>query len=147
MSQSVSQCALVSPSASQCPQLPQRAHHMSSWVLYWVEPSRMSGGRYHSVTTSFEYVLVGMDLARARPGGTAGSGGALAALGALGVTGGATGGTGEGEWGETGGTGRAEGGLGGLVALEENWGQWGELGGELRALGWTLGALGALSGD
>ena len=31
-------------------------------------PSRMSGGRYHRVTTSLEYVLVGMDLARARPG-------------------------------------------------------------------------------
>lgn len=28
----------------------------------------MSGGRYHSVTTSLEYVLVGIDLARARPG-------------------------------------------------------------------------------
>lgn len=27
----------------------------------------MSGGRYHSVTTSLEYVFVGIDLARAKP--------------------------------------------------------------------------------
>lgn len=30
-------------------------------------PSRMSGGRYHSVTTSLEYVFVGIDFARAKP--------------------------------------------------------------------------------
>ena len=41
--------------------------HMSREVEYWVEPRRMSGGRYHSVTTSWEYVWLGMDLARARP--------------------------------------------------------------------------------
>ena len=40
---------------------------MSMGVEYSVEPSSTSGGRYHSVTTSFEYVLVGTDLARARP--------------------------------------------------------------------------------
>lgn len=32
-----------------------------------MEPSRTSGGRYHSVTTSCEYVCDGTDLARARP--------------------------------------------------------------------------------
>ena len=40
---------------------------MSMGVEYSVEPRRTSGGRYHSVTTSFEYVFVGTDLARARP--------------------------------------------------------------------------------
>lgn len=45
-------------------------HHMSMGVEYSVEPSRTSGGRYHRVTTSLEYVLVGTDLARARPGHT-----------------------------------------------------------------------------
>ena len=29
-------------------------YHMSMGVEYSVEPSRTSGGRYHSVTTSFE---------------------------------------------------------------------------------------------
>jgi len=38
-------------------------------VEYSVDPSRTSGGRYQSVTTSLEYVLVGTDLALARPGG------------------------------------------------------------------------------
>lgn len=40
---------------------------MSMGVEYSVDPSRTSGGRYHRVTTSFEYVLVGTDLALARP--------------------------------------------------------------------------------
>ena len=40
---------------------------MSIWVEYCVLPRRTSGGRYHSVTTSFEYVLVGTDLALAKP--------------------------------------------------------------------------------
>lgn len=47
---------------------PQPTHHMSICVEYSEEPSRTSGGRYQSVTTSLEYVLVGTDLARARPG-------------------------------------------------------------------------------
>lgn len=42
-------------------------HHMSICVEYSEEPSSTSGGRYQSVTTSFEYVLVGTDLALARP--------------------------------------------------------------------------------
>lgn len=48
---------------------PAQPHHMSMGVEYSVDPSRTSGGRYHSVTTSLEYVLVGTDLALARPGG------------------------------------------------------------------------------
>ena len=40
---------------------------MSIGVEYSVEPRRTSGGRYHSVTTSLEYVLVGTDFARANP--------------------------------------------------------------------------------
>ena len=32
-----------------------------------MEPSRISGARYHSVTTSCVYVLTGMPNARARP--------------------------------------------------------------------------------
>lgn len=43
------------------------AHHMSMGVEYSVDPSRTSGGRYHSVTTSLEYVFVGTDLALASP--------------------------------------------------------------------------------
>lgn len=35
-------------------QLAAVAHHMSMGVEYSVEPSRTSGGRYHSVTTSLE---------------------------------------------------------------------------------------------
>ncbi|TNN82112.1 hypothetical protein EYF80_007758 [Liparis tanakae] len=42
-------------------------HHMSIGVEYSEEPSSTSGGRYQSVTTSLEYVLVGTDLALARP--------------------------------------------------------------------------------
>ena len=42
-------------------------HHMSICVEYSEEPSNTSGGRYQSVTTSLEYVLVGTDLALARP--------------------------------------------------------------------------------
>lgn len=42
-------------------------HHMSIEALYSVEPNKTSGGRYHRVTTSFEYVFVGTDLARASP--------------------------------------------------------------------------------
>ena len=40
---------------------------MSMEVVYSVEPRRTSGGRYHRVTTSFEYVFVGIDFARAKP--------------------------------------------------------------------------------
>ena len=40
---------------------------MSICVEYSEEPSSTSGGRYQSVTTSLEYVLVGTDLALARP--------------------------------------------------------------------------------
>lgn len=40
---------------------------MSIGVEYSVEPRRTSGGRYQSVTTSFEKVFVGTDLARAKP--------------------------------------------------------------------------------
>lgn len=43
------------------------SHHISMGVEYSVEPRRTSGGRYHNVTTSFEYVFVGTDLARAKP--------------------------------------------------------------------------------
>lgn len=43
------------------------SHHMSIGVEYSVDPSNTSGGRYQSVTTSLEYVLVGTDLARAKP--------------------------------------------------------------------------------
>lgn len=60
-----------------CPDPPSRrprgarfgaaAHHISMGVEYSVDPSRTSGGRYHSVTTSLEYVLVGTDLALASP--------------------------------------------------------------------------------
>lgn len=42
---------------------------MSICVEYSEDPSRTSGGRYQRVTTSLEYVLVGTDLARARPAG------------------------------------------------------------------------------
>lgn len=42
-------------------------HHMSICVEYSEEPNKTSGGRYQSVTTSFEYVLVGTDFALARP--------------------------------------------------------------------------------
>lgn len=41
---------------------------MSICVEYSEDPRSTSGGRYHSVTTSLEYVLVGTDLARAKPG-------------------------------------------------------------------------------
>jgi len=44
-----------------------RPYHMSIGVEYSVDPRRTSGGRYHRVTTSFEYVFVGTDLARANP--------------------------------------------------------------------------------
>lgn len=44
-----------------------RSYHMSSSEEYSVAPSKASGGRYQSVTTSEEYVWLGMDLARARP--------------------------------------------------------------------------------
>lgn len=43
------------------------SYHMSSSDEYSVAPSKASGGRYQSVTTSEEYVWLGMDLARARP--------------------------------------------------------------------------------
>jgi len=42
-------------------------YHISIQALYSVDPSKTSGGRYHSVTTSFEYVFVGTLLARASP--------------------------------------------------------------------------------
>ena len=42
-------------------------YHMSMGVEYSVDPRRTSGGRYQRVTTSLEYVLVGTDLARAKP--------------------------------------------------------------------------------
>lgn len=45
------------------------AHHRSMGVEYSVDPRRTSGGRYHRVTTSLEYVFVGTDLALARPEG------------------------------------------------------------------------------
>lgn len=45
------------------------SYHMSICVEYSEDPSRTSGGRYQRVTTSLEYVLVGTDLARARPAG------------------------------------------------------------------------------
>ena len=41
--------------------------HMSICVEYSVDPSNTSGGRYHNVTTSLEYVFVGIDFARAKP--------------------------------------------------------------------------------
>jgi hypothetical protein len=41
---------------------------MSRDVEYSVLPSRTSGGRYHNVTTSWEYVCEGTDFALARPG-------------------------------------------------------------------------------
>ena len=41
--------------------------HMSMEALYSVDPNSTSGGRYHRVTTSFEYVLVGTDFALASP--------------------------------------------------------------------------------
>ena len=40
---------------------------MSIAVVYSTEPRRTSGGRYQRVTTSLEYVLLGTDLARAKP--------------------------------------------------------------------------------
>lgn len=43
------------------------AHHISMGVEYSVDPRSTSGGRYHNVTTSLEYVFVGTDLARAKP--------------------------------------------------------------------------------
>lgn len=43
------------------------SYHMSSSEEYSVAPSKASGGRYQRVTTSEEYVWLGMDLARARP--------------------------------------------------------------------------------
>lgn len=43
------------------------SYHMSSEVEYSVLPSSTSGGRYHNVTTSCEYVWHGTDLARANP--------------------------------------------------------------------------------
>ena len=43
------------------------ADQMSMLVLYVLLPSRTSGARYHSVTTSLEKVLTGMPKARARP--------------------------------------------------------------------------------
>lgn len=43
---------------------------MSICVEYSEDPSRTSGGRYQRVTTSLEYVLVGTDLALARPADT-----------------------------------------------------------------------------
>lgn len=46
------------------------SHHMSIGVEYSVDPSNTSGGLYQSVTTSLEYVLVGTDLARAKPATT-----------------------------------------------------------------------------
>lgn len=42
-------------------------YHISIGVEYSVDPSKTSGGRYQRVTTSLEYVLVGIDLALARP--------------------------------------------------------------------------------
>lgn len=48
------------------------SYHMSICVEYSEDPSRTSGGRYQRVTTSLEYVLVGTDLARARPAGKTG---------------------------------------------------------------------------
>lgn len=42
-------------------------HHISIWVEYSEDPRSTSGGLYHKVTTSFEYVFVGTDLARAKP--------------------------------------------------------------------------------
>lgn len=41
--------------------------HMSSDVEYSVLPSRTSGGLYHNVTTSWEYVWLGTDFALAKP--------------------------------------------------------------------------------
>lgn len=43
------------------------ADHTSMLVEYVRLPSKTSGARYHSVTTSFEKVLTGMPNARARP--------------------------------------------------------------------------------
>ncbi|KYN13785.1 hypothetical protein ALC57_13858 [Trachymyrmex cornetzi] len=45
----------------------QPTPHMSSEVEYSVEPKRTSGGLYHKVTTSCEYVCDGTDLALASP--------------------------------------------------------------------------------
>ena len=42
---------------------------MSRQVEYSVEPRRTSGGLYHKVTTSLEYVWLGTDFALARPVG------------------------------------------------------------------------------
>lgn len=50
-----------------CIEIHRHTYHMSICVEYSEEPSSTSGGLYHRVTTSFEYVLVGTDLARARP--------------------------------------------------------------------------------
>lgn len=43
------------------------SYHMSRDVEYSVLPRRTSGGRYHNVTTSCEYVWHGTDFARASP--------------------------------------------------------------------------------
>ena len=45
----------------------QPTAHISIGVEYSVLPSKTSGGRYHNVTTSCEYVFVGKDLIRAKP--------------------------------------------------------------------------------
>ena len=42
-------------------------YHISSCVEYSVDPISTSGGLYHRVTTSWEYVRVGTDLALASP--------------------------------------------------------------------------------
>ena len=42
-------------------------YHISREALYVVDPNRTSGGRYQRVTTSLEYVLLGIDLALAKP--------------------------------------------------------------------------------
>lgn len=55
------------PNSCNHPRRARPTHHMSICVEYSEEPSSTSGGRYHSVTTSLEYVLVGTDLALARP--------------------------------------------------------------------------------
>ena len=45
----------------------QPMDHMSTGVEYCLSPSRISGARYHSVTTSCVCVRTGMPKARARP--------------------------------------------------------------------------------
>ena len=44
-----------------------RSLHKPTGLAYHFLPSRTSGGRYHSVTTSLEYVFVGNDFALANP--------------------------------------------------------------------------------